>query len=196
MNFIIPAILILWGGVQFGPVTDNPVVAKILILTMFFLVFPVSITYLIVSLNKIFPGNLRGSIIFFVPYLVNLIIYLLKFGVSIGFLRVWIIQSLPLFLGYILALITGFLFIVIKGTGNLLQSSLYEIIAAVALILLLTGSFVTSWIYMFLTGKNFLLGWAEGVPEYMAFVYFIFSIAMVFTFHYPLLKKLYKEGSL
>jgi len=196
LNFIFPAIIILWGSSEYGPLSSIPLLKNIIFGLLFFLVFPVSIAYLIVSMNRVFPKKIRSALLFFLPHILNILIYLVRFGFSEGFLSLWMVQSLPLFLGYILALIIGFLLLFIgkmkeSGTGNM-----DEIPGKVFLALFLILTFPACWLYMYITGIRFLTDWNTTVQVSTAVGLFLVSIFMVFLFHFKLLAVLYKEGKL
>ncbi len=196
INFIIPAVLILLGVSKYGPFMQIPLLKSVTFILLFFLVLPVAITYLIVSLNRIFPENTRDSFLLFFPYILNILIYSVKFGFSQGFLYLWVINSLPLFLGYILTLLIGFYVLFRSKFRARYKNKLSEIIPLTIFSLILIVVFVFSWYYMFITGTNIIYNIYIEVEALTGIIYFIFSILLVFIFHFPLLKILYKEGKL
>ena len=196
LNFLIPAILILWGSSEFGPFSGIPVVKGMVFFLLFFLVLPVSVTYLIVSLNRVFPDKTGPALALFLPYIVNIVIYWIQSGFSAEFLTVWMIQSLPLFLGYILALILGFILLLKNRSGIIFQGGFSENVPGFLFALFLITVFFLSWLAMFFNGIRLLVNGNAGMTVYSAVLMFTLSMLLVFLFHFRLLKLLYKEGKL
>jgi hypothetical protein len=196
LNLIAPALVIVWVVARFGPFSHIRWIQGSTNIGLIFFIFPISITYLIVSLKRVFPGNILNAMVFFIPYLVNFTLYAIKFGFSKGFFSIWALHSLPLFLGYMFCLIAGFIWLIGTGTGNLFKNSIREILFAIPLILFFTGTFCFAWISMFLAGLNLLENQYPWSSPVTAILFFLISILLVIGFHFPLLRKLYKEGLL
>ena len=196
LNLIAPALVIVWAVGRFGPFRHILWLRGSTNLGLLFFIFPVSITYLILSVKQVFPGKNLKALAYFTPYLVNFGLYSLKFGFSEGFFSLWSLHSLPLFLGYMFCLIAGFGWLMGRGIGDLLKNSIGEIILAVLLILFLAGTFIFAWISIFLTGLNLQKNIYHQTSSVLGIFLFLISISLVIGFHFPLLRKLYHEGLL
>jgi hypothetical protein len=196
LNLIAPALVIIWGVGKFGPFSQIKWIRGVTNLGLLFFIFPVSITYLIISFNRIFPRRNIKALFYFFPYAANFALYSIKFGFSEGFFSIWTLHSLPLFLGYMFCLITGFLALIGSGTGNLFKNKIWETFLGILLILFFAGTFIFAWISIFLTGLNLLNNNYPLSSSGTAILLFLVSIFLVIGFHFPLLRKLYREGLL
>jgi len=196
ISFIIPAVMILWVSSSYSPFREIHVLSNVPFILLFFLIIPVTVSYLIVSLNRIFPVTVRGAFLFFLPYMLNLFIYSLKFGFSEGFFHIWVIHSLPLFLGYILSLTVGFFILFRRRARAHLNKGILGGLPLIFFSAVLILVFLFCWYCMFRSGINLIHNVYSPGRDLTAAVYFGFSIILVFLFHFPLLGILYKEGKL
>jgi len=196
LNLIIPALVIIWGVGRFGPFRQVRWLQGLTNIGLLLFIFPVCISYLVISLNRVFPRKTKNALFYFFPYFTNFALYSIKFGFSEGFFSIWALHSLPLFLGYMFCLIAGFIGLVGSVAGNLFKNSLKEILLGIVLILFLAGTFIFAWISIFLTGLNLLEKNYPLSSTGTAILFFLVSIFLVISFHFPLLRKLYREGLL
>ena len=196
LNLIAPALVIIWGVSKFGPFSHIKWIRGFTNIGLLFFIFPVGITYLIISFNRIFPRRNIRALLYFFPYVANFVLYSFKFGFSEGFFSIWTLHSLPLYLGYMFCLIAGFIGLVGSRTRNLVKNSIGEIVLGILLIFFLAGTFIFAWVSIFLTVLNLLKNNYPLFSSGTAILLFLISIFLVIGFHFPLLRKLYREGLL
>ena len=196
LNLIAPALVIVWGVGRFSPFSRVLWLRGATNIGLLFFIFPVSLTYLILSLRRVFPGKNGRALLYFMPYLGNFGLYAMKFGLSEGFFSIWALHSLPLFLGYMFCLIAGFIWLIGRGLRDLMKNTIREIVLAALLILFLAGTFTFAWISIFLTGLNLQRHLFPRTSPGGAILFFLASISLVIGFHFPLLRTLYREGRL
>ena len=86
---------------------------------LFFLVGPVYLVYIFIALKKCFPHENMRALLYVVPVGVTLGFHLLSYGDAVGWLKIWILSSIPLFVGYWICLLCGFAVLVrVKVLGK------------------------------------------------------------------------------
>ena len=189
---VIPCALILWGTSIAEEVAGAPRWAMgTSRLLLFFLVMPVHIIYLAIAINEWLPKKSTKALPYFIPFLLNSLLHFLRYGKVRAFLELWMLNSLPLFVGFQLCLI--------GGTALLFKEKIQEDFewAKVAVFAILFSLFILPATAVGYYGLQFHLAWSRGdVETIKSVLIYIISTVIVITFHRRLLSKLYEKGEL
>ena len=196
LNMILPAFFILWGSGRFDPFPRWPFLGGAVRLLLFFFVYPVGITYFVISLKRFFPRETKKALWLFVPYFANLVVYALRLGFSAGFFSLWLFQTLPLFLGYMTCLLGGFVILIVMGWRDLMQAKIGEIFLAFILITAFSLAFLGPLVFVFSMGWVMVQKMDLALSAASTILMYLLSITMVILFHFPIIRRLYREGEL
>lgn len=189
---IVPAGLMIWATTKYVPHPDMDAIHGTMRILLIFLVFPSSIVYFFVSLNSIFPRRNTKALLLFLPYAINFSIYILAHGVRSGIVTIWLYQMIPLFLGYVTALMIGLGILIYSGVRSKRNSSLESLVFCIITFFI----YILPILYLYVMGVRIAQTIESNLSASVSTLLFFASVVMVIKYHFPILTGLYRKGKL
>ena len=189
---LVPSALILWGTSIAEEVAGAPKWAMgTARLLLFFLVLPVHIIYLAIAINEWLPKENKGVLPYFIPFVLNALLHFLRYSDMRSFLELWMLNALPLFIGFQLCLIGG---TTILFCEKIREDFEWAKVVVFGILFLLFAAPAGSIAYY---GLQFHLAWSRGdVETIKSCLIYLVSTIIVVVVHRKLLAKLYEKGEL
>ena len=189
---VIPCGLILWGTTIAEKVAGAPQWAMgTTRLLLFFLVMPVHMIYLAIAINEWLPTKSIKALPYFIPFVLNALMHFLRYGNARAFLELWMLNSLPLFIGFQLCLIGGTMLLAKEKLSEDFQWDKVIFITILFSLFALPAGAIAYY------GLQFHLAWSSSQVETIKSVLlYLISTIVIIVIHRRLLSKLYAKGEL
>ena len=189
---VIPCGLILWGTTIAEKVAGAPQWAMgTARLLLFFLVMPVHMIYLAIAINEWLPKENSKALVYFIPFVLKALMHLLRYGNVRAFLELWMLNSLPLFIGFQICLIGGTLLLAKEKLADDFQWDKVIVMTILFSLFALPAAAIAFY------GLQFHLSWSTSQVETIKSVLlYLISTIVIVVIHRRLLSKLYAKGEL
>jgi hypothetical protein len=184
-GIVIPSLLILWAT-TLVPIPGAGA-ARVL---LFFLVLPVFFVYIGIVVLRFFPHSTLGALGFFLPLVINLVLYSLSFRSARAFAIDYMLSSLPIFLGFMLLLLVGLTLLIVANTS---LSTIREATVSFAIVILGAAPVVFTAILGY---RLNVTNAVDPHDSWRIIASYVSSIGLVFYLHIRPIKQLYAERAL
>jgi len=188
LHAVIPGLMLMWGttlGEGWLYVTSG---AARVILLLFAL--PIYLIYMILAARRFFPRSWWRALLAFAPLAVTAAEYLASHG-GHHLARVWLLFSLPLFVGFAGLLVVGLLVLAVMNLAAAMEAP----VARIGAVLIIAALGAAPVVYVAALGYQLNVKYAAAGHD-RALVEYVAAIALVFFFHIYPLRSLYREGAL
>jgi len=190
---VVPSFLMFWSTTIDEAVACAPSwILGSARLALFFVVLPVHIIYLAIAINAWFPRRTPRALLAFVPFVVTVVTYVTAYGFDRGYFAVWLLNALPLFVGFQLCLVGGTTMLFLEKLDEADDKG-----AKIAVFAFLFFLFFLPVAVVTYCGGRLHVVWApDGREALKSCLIFACSILLVVGFHRRVLAKLYEQGEL